>query len=978
VPSPTTFTYTNPTSGLPPSGGGFAVVSGQAAYGWLTSIFPGIGVVQENAFALSGIMITPQGQTAFPGLTSADLSTGPWHNYFTVPSTITVLTPLATAMNNAGQTVPLILTSIGATPTRPLIVTIDSTAPPAPLLPDLQDASDSFLPATGAPGSAPVGSNADDYTNVTSPSFTVGGIEPGTTVLLLRDGVVVPAVLGAAIPGAGGLLTLGLTDSGPVPAGTHTYQVRQLDLAGNLSLPGAALTVQVDISLPAIPSAPVLLPGAPPAGDDTGVVGDNVTNLPQPRLVGTVALTAGEAPATVQLIDANTGVVLGQAAAVPRPANPAVGDYAVTLNVAVPPGGIASFAVRARAVDLAGNLSPALSATYALTIDRRIPGGATPPTLALSPLDDSGLVGDNVTNVRQPTLIGRTGPNLRVDLQQLGVAAPLVVGVRTAADGSFQVRFPAPLADGTYLVRVRAYDLAGNEAFSPFLTLTIDTTAPAGAPGLRLADFSDTGVRGDGRTSLRRPLLVGAAGGPVEPGTRVEIIDPAGNVMNAPENPVNTRLRPDGTFETQTALELVNGTIVLRARLRDAAGNVGAVGGVPLVLTITTTEGDYNADGYADRAVYLQNGPTPGIGQWALAHTGPGLQVASFGASSDTPLRGDFDGDGADDLAVFRASTAEWFILNLPRGTFRAVQFGPAGASLPVPADYDGDGRTDLAVYVPATVPGTTSTWFVQGSRDGVTRATPFGGGGYQPVPGDYDNDGRSDIAVYLPASAASFAQWFVLGSRGGFAQVPFGGAGSQPVPADYDGDGASDIAVYQPASATSFAQWSVLGSRGGFQQTTFGGAGHVPVPQDYDNDGRADIAVYEPGTARWLLLTTSSGFGATQFGVAGSLAVPAPLPYRLAAPAPPAVRSLAAAPAPTAGSTVRAAAVAPAAPTAPAPAPAAGVSLNFGRTAVQLASRSARKAAPVRRRPPAQAADAPEGRPVRRRAPRPAARSRG
>ena len=68
VPSPTTFTYTNPTSGLPPSGGGFAVVSGQSAYGWLTSIFPGIVVVQESAFSLTGVTITPEGAAAFPGL----------------------------------------------------------------------------------------------------------------------------------------------------------------------------------------------------------------------------------------------------------------------------------------------------------------------------------------------------------------------------------------------------------------------------------------------------------------------------------------------------------------------------------------------------------------------------------------------------------------------------------------------------------------------------------------------------------------------------------------------------------------------------------------------------------------------------------------------------------------------------------------------------------------------------------------------
>src|SRR5205823_11137421 len=38
-------------------------------YGWLTSIFPGIIVVQESSFSLTGVTITPEGMRAFPGLT---------------------------------------------------------------------------------------------------------------------------------------------------------------------------------------------------------------------------------------------------------------------------------------------------------------------------------------------------------------------------------------------------------------------------------------------------------------------------------------------------------------------------------------------------------------------------------------------------------------------------------------------------------------------------------------------------------------------------------------------------------------------------------------------------------------------------------------------------------------------------------------------------------------------------------------------
>ena len=42
-----------------------------------------------------------------------------------------------------------------------------------------------------------------------------------------------------------------------------------------------------------------------------------------------------------------------------------------------------------------------------------------------------------------------------------------------------------------------------------------------------------------------------------------------------------------------------------------------------------------------------------------------------FGDPTDTPVPGDYDGDGRTDLAVFRQSTGQWFVRNL-----LAVQFG--------------------------------------------------------------------------------------------------------------------------------------------------------------------------------------------------------------------------------------------------------------------------------------------------------------
>jgi subtilisin-like proprotein convertase family protein len=935
-------------------------------FGWLQSIFPTINLGNPTTTGPNAIQITPAGMAAFPGLTINDLSTGPWHNFFgalpgpdgVVATVDDDFTPLAVAVTDTdfqGIRRNLILTSAGGVATTGLVVTIDTMLPAAPIGLDLLDASDSFFGVTDATGAHVVGSNADNYTNDNSPSFTVTGLEPGAAVALLRDGVLVAA---QTAPAGAGPQTLTLTDPGPVADRLlpYQYQVQQRDPAGNLSGFSPTVSVRIDTSLPAVPSVPRLVPA-----DDSGVKGDNQTNVPQPQLTGTEVLAGGEILPTIQLVDAG-GTIIGEAIA------GANGVYTVRLNVPIIPSSVNSFTVRARAVDQAGNLS-APSASYTLTIDTRVPAR---PTLRLSPLDDSGTPGDNVTNVRQPNLIGQTGPGgqLLVDLLLVGPNATttLVTGVRTAADGTFQVRFPNTLADGTYQVQVRAYDAVGNQDFSDILTLTIDTTAPAAVPSLDLVPASDTGVKGDGRTSIRRPVLIGSVGAGIEPGTRVEIIDAAGNVLNVP---ASSTVQPDGRFTAQLANPLVNGTIGLRARLRDAAGNPGAAGPA-LVLTIFTTDGDYDADGRADLAVYQRTTAVPGGGQWSIARSSLGLQVASFGGSTDTPVQADFDGDGIDDLVVFRPETAVWFIGG-SRGTARAVQFGPAGVSQPVAADFDGDGIADLAVYVPSTSPTASSTWFVLNSRDGTGRRVDFGGPTSAPVAADYDGDGRADIAAYVPSGSPTTAStWFVLGSRDGAGRrVEFGGGTSVPVPADYDGDGQADIAVYQPSGSSAVASiWFVLGSRDGGRRVDFGGPGHIPTPRDYDNDGRAEIATFEPGSAQWFILSSSTGLGAaTPFRSAGDVPVPAPLPFRQAI-RPATARTAAAQTADTSVS-IRSLTVDPApaaaVQAAPAQTPAAGPrSLDFGRTAARLASATATprpraQAAARRRRGPAQGGDRPQ-----------------
>jgi hypothetical protein len=216
--------------------------------------------------------------------------------------------------------------------------------------------------------------------------------------------------------------------------------------------------------------------------------------------------------------------------------------------------------------------------------------------------------------------------------------------------------------------------------------------------------------------------------------------------------------------------------------------------------------GDYNGDGRDDIAVYR-----PSNGIWYVSSAGNFL----FGEAADIPVPADYNGDRRDDIAVFRPSNGTWYIA--PLGNFT---YGEPG-DIPVPADYNGDGRDDIAVFRPSN-----GTWFIS-SRGNFSYGQP----GDIPIPADYDGDGMADMAVYRPSDGT----WYIS-TRGNIA---FGEANDLPLPGDYNGDGRDDIAVYRPSNGTWY-----ISTRG---NVLFGEPGDIPLPGDYNGDGWADIAVFRP-----------------------------------------------------------------------------------------------------------------------------------
>jgi hypothetical protein len=238
--------------------------------------------------------------------------------------------------------------------------------------------------------------------------------------------------------------------------------------------------------------------------------------------------------------------------------------------------------------------------------------------------------------------------------------------------------------------------------------------------------------------------------------------------------------------------------------------------------------GDIDGDGIVDLIVWR-----PGDGTWYWLTSSTGYNYANGGSRQwgnqslgDVPMLGDMDGDGRADLVIWRASTGTWYWLTSSSGYSYAsaagIQWGnPSLGDQPLLGDFDGDGRQDLAVWR-----ASTGTWYWLTSSSGYSYSSAHGiqwgnqGLGDVTLTGDIDGDGKTDLIIWR----ASTGTWYWLTSTTNYSYA--GQAGKQwgnsnlgdvPLLGDFDGDGRADLTIWRASTGT----WYWLTSSSGYSYSS-------------------------------------------------------------------------------------------------------------------------------------------------------------
>jgi PKD repeat protein len=150
----------------------------------------------------------------------------------------------------------------------------------------------------------------------------------------------------------------------------------------------------------------------------------------------------------------------------------------------------------------------------------------------------------------------------------------------------------------------------------------------------------------------------------------------------------------------------------------------------------------------------------PSSGIWSLDSNGNNAwegsdATLSWGLPGDTPVIGDWNGDGKDEIGIFRPGSGIWSLdsngNNAWEGSDVTLSWGLPGDT-PVIGDWNGDTKDDIGIFRPGS-----GIWSLDSNGnfawEGSDATLSWGLPNDNPVIGDWNGDTKDDIGIFRPGS---------------------------------------------------------------------------------------------------------------------------------------------------------------------------------------------------------------------------------
>ncbi|WP_229996534.1 BapA-related adhesin SiiEA [Escherichia coli] len=348
-------------------------------------------------------------------------------------------------------------------------------------------------------------------------------------------------------------------DSRTLTDGNYLYQVRVIDVAGNV---GATDSQNVVIDTTA-PDPAVKTIAISAITTDTGLItNDFVTSDTTLAVSGTLGatLSAGEF-AQISIDGGTTWQNLSVSGL----------TWSYLDGRTLTDG---NYNYQVRVIDTAGNIGA--TASQIVSVDTTAPLASK--TIAIASIsDDTGLSSsDFVTRDTTLTVRGTLGAALAADERaQISLDGGVTWTTLTVIGTSWSYADGRTLTDGTWNYTVRVVDLAGNVGQTATQNVVVDTTSPEAAKSITITGISDdTGTSSSDFITSDTTLTVrGVLGAALGANEFAQISTDNGATW------VNVTLAADGlNWSYVDGRTLTNGTTTWQVRVVDLAGNVGATG----------------------------------------------------------------------------------------------------------------------------------------------------------------------------------------------------------------------------------------------------------------------------------------------------------------------------------------------------------------------------------------------------------------